>query len=149
MGMTRRTGLALIALGALACTKQKAKEEREMTKVPDVAELGREVGLSLPPSTKIVAVRRESGMDDAVFAKLELARADWQRLAAQPPLSTAEFGLENKSYLSSDDGWWNPSTIEGLRVAQIEMPKGRWLNVGVDEATKPGVVTLYVLNHST
>jgi hypothetical protein len=149
----RRLALATIglcaALVALACTRRPGKEERETTNLPAVAELARELELPLPPNARVVAVRREAGLDDAIFAKLELAKADWRRLAAKAPLDKAELSPDNRSYLTGDEGWWDPNRIEGLRAAQIALPNRRVLNVGVDEASRPGMVTLYVLNHGT
>lgn len=132
----------------VGCPKRQS-EETEIKNEVGISELGRDVGLKLPSSGRVLGLRRERGIDDAVLAKIELPASEWKKIASQPPLDSAELKSENKAYLPDDDGWWDPNRAPSLRAAQIQMPEARVLNIGVVEPTKAGTVVLYIMNHGT
>jgi hypothetical protein len=115
----------------------------------DMVQLSREVGVTLAPSTRLLGAKRTRGIDDAVFAKVEMTPADWDQLLARAPFRGSDLTTESRGYLEPDDGWWDPSAARDLRAAQVNLAGGRILNVGVDVASKPGVVVVYLMNHGT
>lgn len=144
-------GVALVSLG-IAC-KETTKIVKGGTTVvnasADIEALSRELGLKIPNTSRIVGVKRERGIDDAVFAKFEMSRSDWGALQLRPPLSGADFDKAGKAYLPTDEGWWDPNHAEGVRAAQIEIEGGRVLDVGIDDTHGGDLVVVYVVNHGT
>lgn len=138
--------IGFLIAAATGC-KQSKKEESSMAQ--DIETISRELGLKLPSTARVIGVHRERGMDDAVLVKLEVSVADWQTLRAAEPLKGADFAPANRGYLPADDGWWDPSKSANLPAAQIEMPRGRVLNIGADEDAKPGAVVVFAMNHGT
>jgi hypothetical protein len=60
---------------------------RESTQ--SLSELGRELGLTFPPSARVLRARRESGIDDAVLAKIEINKNEFQAFFAKTPIDPA------------------------------------------------------------
>jgi hypothetical protein len=119
-----------------------------MKESSDLATLSRELGLSLPQTTVVIGVDRESGIDNAILAKLEIPARDWPQVLASAPFKESELNPDSKAYLPRDHGWWNPRSVPGLRAGQVERPNGRVLNIGVDASTKPDTIVLYLMSHT-
>lgn len=140
--------LVIVAVGA--CKRQSAPIERNTpmkTDREEPAAIGREIGVPLPATARVLGVRRTRGMDDAIFAKIEISEAEWSHLRTVPPLGGVELVPESRAYLEPDDGWWDPTTRPSLRAAQIALPGARFLNVGIDHGAHS--VVLYLMNHGT
>jgi hypothetical protein len=113
----------------------------------DPTQLSRELSLLLPPTTKVLGIQRERGIDDMIRAKLEMNTADWRQLLSVAPFREQDMSSENRAYLGRDSGWWDPGAAKGLKAVQVVLPGPRALNVGV--APGSGTVIVYVVNHGT
>ena len=121
---------------------------RTSTNTPTLADLSREVGVAFPPSARLIWVGRESGIDDMVSFKVELAPGDLPAFLATSPVPGDAFSAGEGGLLGSDTGPWNPGQAARLRTGQVIRPNQHALNIGIDDG-KPGVVVLYVVSHST
>lgn len=132
----------------LCCSKgcQSMQTKQESTR--SVSELGSELGLSFPPSTRIVGVRRESGIDDAVQAKLEIGKGELAGFLAKTPIDPSGMRPGTGGFLGSDVDFWDPHKVQGLKTGQAKTAKGRVLSVGVDQS-RPDVVILYIMEFGT
>jgi hypothetical protein len=136
-----------IALFLIACSAQK--DGGAMNSGQDPKRIALELGLSIPSDARVVGVKRTRGLDDAIFVKAEVASASWSAWLPSAPFKREELTPEASGYLAPDDGWWDPGQVEGLRAVQINPRTGEYLNVGVDEKSKAGVVVLYLMKHGT
>jgi len=117
------------------------------TKPGTLAELGTEVGLAFPPSSRLLGVSRENGMDDLVMFKVELPRRDLASFLATCPVPADEFEEGSAGLLGPDQGFWDPSKALHLRTGQI-VRHARATNVGVDDG-RPEIAILYIVDHGT
>ncbi|HVY36376.1 MAG TPA: hypothetical protein VHM31_00520 [Polyangia bacterium] len=115
---------------------------------PTLSALAHEVGLSFPASARLIWAGRESGIDDMVSFKVEIAPADLPAFLSSSPVPADAFAPGEGGLLGSDLGPWNPSQAVRLRTGQIVRPNHSALNIGIDDG-KPNVVVLYVVSHST
>jgi hypothetical protein len=116
----------------------------------NVQELGRQVGLALPQTARLLGVERaRGGPDAAVLMKVEMAVGEWQRAMTAAPFKASELSVDNRDELGADHDWWDPSRPSTLKAIQKQLPNGRFLNVGVDEVSRPGKVVVYIMNFST
>jgi hypothetical protein len=133
----------------------RAKGSNEMTTrdsvssgAPSLQDLGRQLGVTFPPGTRVVGVDHQNGMDDLVGAKVEMKRADWPAFIASTPIHPASFRHGNRGLLGPDKGFWNPNQYPGLRTAQAQLPQARALNIGFDDSAADPVA-VFVVNHGT
>ena len=113
-----------------------------------VSKLGSELGLSFPPSTRIVGIRRESGIDDAVQAKLEIGKDELASFLAKTPIDPSAMRPGTAGFLGSDVEFWDPHKAQGLKTGQAKTAKGRVLSVGVDQS-RSDVVIVYIMEFGT
>ena len=113
-----------------------------------VTDLGRELHVTFPPSTRVIGVERENGMDDLVRAKVQIAEGDWSQFLGTTPIKSDSFRPGPRGFLGQDHGFWDPHQAAGLRSAQAILPGQRALNVGVTTPSD-GKLTLYIVNHGT
>lgn len=144
------TCVVLAGLG-VACkeTTKVGKDGATVNVSAEIEGLSRDLGLKIPITARILGVKRERGIDDAVFAKFEMSRAEWEALKFAAPLTGADFDKASKAYLPTDEGWWDPNHAEGVRAAQIELEGGRVLDVGIDDTRDRDLVVVYLVNHGT
>jgi hypothetical protein len=128
-----------------ACPKEGPPH---MKKADNLGEIGQELGLTIPPSARLLYSHRESGMDDRVTLKVEMKAADWPAFLAGTPVRADGFRPGTRGFLGQDDGAWNPHKASQLRTAQAVLPGQRMLNIGVDDS-QPEVVIVYIVNHGT
>ena len=114
----------------------------------DTVALGHELNVALPPSTRVIGVERENGMDDLVGAKLEIPEPEWSHFIASTPIQPDAFRGGSRGMLGEDHGFWDPAQAPGLRTAQAVLPGTRVLNIGVS-APVNGIVVVYIVNHGT
>ena len=123
------------------------KKENAMMQEVDLAAIGRELGLALPPSCRVLGYSAEAGIDEAWRLKLGCSPAETSRLLAEPPLQGLELLDSERYLLGPDEDWWNPSDPESLPTGQIELSGARFLNIGV--ADSGAERTLYLMWHTT
>jgi hypothetical protein len=140
--------LSFLVMGDLCCSKgcHGTQSNRESTQ--SSSQLGHELGLSFPPSTRVLGVRRESGIDDAVLAKIEISKNEFQAFFAKTPIDPAAMRPGTGGFLGSDVDFWDPHKAPALKTGQGKSAAGRVLSIGVDES-RPDIVVLYIMEFST
>lgn len=113
-----------------------------------LAALSEKLSLTFPEGTKLRSVREESGMDSAVFAKLEFDAQQWDEFLADSPFADEPFTDEKRYLLGPDNGWWDPKKPKLLPTAQAQLPGGKVLNLGVDRGDQVRIV-VYLVWHET
>ena len=91
-------------------------------------------------------VETESGIDDAIFAKLRVPLASAEAFVAG--LGVANFQHGAADLFGPDRGPWDPHAAKALRVGDVPLPSTRGLVVGIDDSS-PDVLVVYVMNHGT
>lgn len=136
--------LLLVAVSGSRCDNDSKR--RGTSESP--AAFGAEVGLSFTPGTRIVGVHRESGGDNAVFAKLEVPKTEFEQFWASTHIDRASMRSNERGMLGSDFEFWDPQKARTLATDQVELAGARWMNIGVDES-RADVIVVYVLVHGT
>lgn len=142
--MNRAALMIVMLLSASGCDGGNSAEIAELRANLDV--LGKRLDLNLPPGTQVVHVETEYGMDDAIFAKLQIP-------AAEAPGFIQGLELKSSRHRSADafgrdHGLWDPHQAKVLRVGSVMLPSSRGLVVGLDDS-RSDVLVVYVLNHGT
>lgn len=142
--------LVVFTLSIAGCQGRSSTEPVvPMNQNEQLALLSTEVGLEFPPDTKILGMRDDqSGLDGAVFAKLQLEAGQWDALLSASPFVNEPFEDTKRYLLGPEDGWWDPKTPSLLPTASLNLPGGKVLNLGVDQSDSD-VTTLYVFCHET
>lgn len=145
--MHRVVTLTAALVFTVCCGKEARMDLSETAALrndPDA--LGRRLGLALPPDTQIIHVEVETGLDDAIFAKLRVpaGRAD----AFVKSLHITNLQRNAADLLGPDRGPWGPHHADGLRVGDVPLASTRGLVVGLDDKAIDGLV-VYVMNHGT
>lgn len=125
------------------------KRPSDVDVLVDVLSLGKDLGLIIPKNARLAGVRREQGMDDAVFAKLEIPIEAWDSFQQSAPFQESDLDEASRAYLPTDNGWWDPNQRPGLRATQVNLKGGRVLNIGVDKTQSEVFVVVYAMNHGT
>ena len=154
MRLTRHTRLwciwLVVSFGISGCRRIDRTNPTTTITDEDIHAMGREIGLNLPRTSQLIGVSRDrGGPDNAVFVKVEMSAADWTRVLLNAPFRATELAPEYRGYLGADHDWWDPGRPANLRAVQKPLANGRVLNVGVDDASKPGRVVVYIMNFST
>ena len=148
MIISRRLTLAmLIPWIALACHSGRGgmQEPNENTTM-DADTLGRKLGLTLPPGTEVLGVEAESGVDDAIRAKLRIPTPEAKGFLEG--CGVRRFKPGGANLLGPDHGFWNPHTAKALRFGEISLPSSRSLLVVIDESSKDALL-VFAMNYST
>ena len=142
-------GLAVVmTFGHIACkSRPESSRGAPTAKAATVSELAREAGLTLPPSSRLLGVWRENGIDDLLMFKVELPRLDLASFLATCPVPADAFEEGSAGFLGPDQGLWDPSKAAHLRTGQIVRDSSA-TNVGIDDGRPDGVI-LYIVNHGT
>lgn len=111
-------------------------------------ELSDKLGLTFPQGTELLAVSSESGIDDALFAKLSMAPESWSAFLSEVPLTEADFSEDKRYLLGPNDGSWAPEQPSSLPTAQAGLANNEFLNVGVDRSD-PARLIVYLMWHQT
>ena len=115
---------------------------------PDtLASLATELGVSFPPSTHLIGVRRMNGMDDWLGLKVEMSGADWPAFLASTPVKEEGFAPGGRDRLGSDKGFWDPRQHHDLRTAQAGSAGGtRAFKLGIAGMGAPKAV-VFIVDH--
>ncbi len=113
-----------------------------------LSKLRMELGLSFPPSTRLIGVLRSNGMDDAVWVKLEIAATEFPSFLEQTGIDGAGLRPGTRGMLGPDRDFWDPHQSKSLRTGQVSRPNARSLNLGFDDG-HGGVVVAYLMEHGT
>jgi len=108
--------------------------------------LSRDFGFPIPSDTKILGVKRESGMDTLVQAKLLISPSSLEHFLAglSIPADVLRTGVGR---LGSDDGFWNPHATPTLRSGTKPLTDGRYLLLGIADSAEGTLV--FVARHGT
>lgn len=114
-----------------------------------LAALAPELGVRFPPSTKLVGVLRENGLDDWIAAKLTMSRNDLPIFLASTPLDESRLSPGEQGHFGPDRTFWDPSSHPDLRSGQAFLTDvARAFNVGVADLDAV-TVAVYIVNHGT
>jgi hypothetical protein len=131
------------------CGQEPGSGETNVTETSrQMTTLAERTGLVFPKGVKVLGAKDESGLDGAIFAKLELSPEQWRDLLAASPLAEEQFSDSSRYLLGPDDGWWDPKKPQSLPTAQSRLERGGVLNIGVDR-TNAAAFVVYVLWHQT
>jgi hypothetical protein len=133
---------ACLSVACLACNRGGSNMQSDVS----IEQLGKRLGLQLPPGTQVVGVENESGLDDAIFAKLRVPSAYSQQFIRECGVTRLEPHLAD--LLGPDRGFWDPHQANKLKVGDIPQASTRGLVIGVDESHADALV-VYVMNHGT
>lgn len=138
---------ALLILGLSGCD---GRGDRTGVVMSDerLADLAGKMRLTLPPDIRVLGVRELGGLDDAVFLKIEFVKEQWDPFLAASPMRDEEFSEERRYLLGPDEGWWDPGRPQALPTAQVYLPRGEVLNMGVDRSD-PAKIVVYLMWHQT
>jgi hypothetical protein len=138
-------GVALLALVGLFVFLPRAEPHEPET----LAALAPELSVTFPPSTKLIGVLRENGMDDWIAAKVTMNRSDWPSFLASTTLDESRLTPGEGGRFGPNQGFWDPNGHADLRSGQAWLAdKFRALNVGVADLQAARVV-VYIVNHGT
>lgn len=146
--------LAMIMASVSACSNEQPRADPKngrttmTTHAATLEDLGRELGLAFPPSSRLLGAERDEGMDDLVRVKIVMPRAEWAMFVKTSPVQPEVMDPGTRGFLGPDHGWWDPNRAPGIRTGQAQLPGARYLNIGVDDDGGP-VVTVYIVNHGT
>jgi hypothetical protein len=147
--MTRYTALLARLLFALPLAGSACRTKETVTNRPtesvSLGDLSRELKLTFPPSTRLVGVDREQGMDDRIRVKVEMNSADVEAFLAQTSIAPSSFRSGARGRLGLDSDFWDPSKASKLRTSS-GLREHRVLNIGIDE-TRPDVTALFIVDH--
>jgi hypothetical protein len=137
-------GVLVATLFGWAC---KDKGNGEMSTIDATAEsldrVSKDLGLSFPPSARLVGAERMNGNDTLRF-KVEMAATDLATFLARAPVPSEAFEPGSGGYLGRDHGFWDPATAQKLRTAQTFVG-ARALSIGVAEGNGRSAI-LYIVN---
>ena len=128
---------------AISCERNKA----DLQPGDRIESVGREVAVRFPPSTRLIGVHREKGIDEWIGVKVEMSSGDWPGFLASTPIDPGLFEPGSCGKLGSDFAFWDPHKAKKLRTAQAILQNGRVLNIAYDDS-RGSVVVVYVVNHS-
>ena len=141
------TILSLVSIN-LGCNKGCKDMNAHHEASESLSVLGQELGLDFPPSTRVVGIRRESGIDDAVQAKLEMGKEEFAGFFAKTPVDRSSMRPGTGGFLGSDVDFWDPHKAPALKTGQAQRSGRRSLNIGVDES-RAEVVVVYIMQYRT
>jgi hypothetical protein len=135
--------LLVVAAGVFQCLPRAQPRSPET-----LAALAPELGVTFPPSTRLLGVRRLNGMDDWIGVKVEMRRADWPVFLSSTPIDPATLTPGEAGLFGPDQGFWEPNQHSDLRAAQAVLGEVRALNVGVADVGSETVI-VYIVNHGS
>ncbi len=145
----KKLGLIVGSLLILLLVAYAALPRAEKAQPDTVHSLSQELGLAFPPSTRLLGVRRENGMDDLIAVRLEMPESDFAPFLRTTPILAVELTPKNNYRLGSTVDEWEPSKALGLKTGFAWLEKEhRALYIGVAPA-QDGWVVLFVVNHGT
>lgn len=106
---------AMLVWAGTAC-KETVKGGSPVNVADNIDKRGRKLGLALPTRTHIVGVKRERGIDDAIFAKIEIPPAYLPEFLRGAPFRLADLDKTGKASLPPDDRWWDPNNADEVRL---------------------------------
>ncbi len=87
-------------------------------------------------------------MDDAVFVKLEIPKAEFETFWATTHIDRASMRPARPGILGPDDGFWDPDKASALSIGKVWRADARGLQIGLDES-RPDVTVVFILEHGT
>ena len=136
----------LLALSASAC-EQRTKGPPPPPSASEWAALGRELGLKFPPSSRLLKLERQNGMDDMVRLQVALPSQDLPAFITDSAIRSEKL-REGASCFTAADEFWDPSHALHMRSFQVALPGSRYCCLGIDDG-QPGTAHIYIMNFGT
>ena len=83
-----------------------------------------------PNGTTPKGIRLETGMDNAVYLKVQMPTVAWPRFVETSPVDPVDLSDEKRFFLEPDIDWWDPGQRKKVPTAQALLPDGSVLNMG-------------------
>ena len=144
--MKRAHSLLLLALSLSAC-EQRTKGPPPPPSAKEWAALGRELGLKFPPSSRLLKLERQNGMDDMIRLQVALPTQDLPAFISDSAIHTEQLREGGSCFVSGDE-FWDLSQALHLRSFQAALPGARFWCLGIDDG-RPGTAYLYIMNYGT
>jgi hypothetical protein len=149
--VSRPTALLMLTVIGLAqacsgCRKSAAATGHAASE--SLADVARELKLVFLPSTRLVGVEREHGMDDCIRVKVEMSSEEVSPFLRSTPVGEQAFDPGPAPTFGDDHGFWDPHRSTQLRSASVLTSEHRGFHIGVAEA-RAFVVAVYIVDHGT
>jgi hypothetical protein len=127
--------------------QERAVSREKVAPPGNLTDLAHEVGLTFPPSARLIGQDREAGMDDYLQFKVEIDVSDLTAFEASSPIPAQAMEPGAGGRMGPDHDFWDPHRAASLRTGQKSLPGARVLNIGIAESGNE--VALYIVNHGT
>jgi hypothetical protein len=106
---------------------------------PQIAEFTRNAGIALPKSSRAIGWKESRGMDDALWLKVEIPKADLDSFIAASPFRGGGLETNQSSRLYDFYDFWQTPPSQ-YRAGQASLPNVRTLNMVVDDSASTNAV---------
>jgi hypothetical protein len=137
---------AAVLVLTLACSSGGDTVTASRIQTQDAQTIGQKLGLKLPPGTEVLGVETESGIDDAIVAKLRIPASHSAEFLSD--CAVKRFRPGGANLLGPDHGFWDPHAAKTLRSGEVVLDSGRSLVVALDESSRE-ILVVYAMNYST
>ena len=97
----------------------------------DLAKWETRMQVRFPNGATPTGIQMETGMDNAVYLKVQMPAAAWPRFVETSPVNPLDLSDEKRFFLGPDNGWWDPGQRKKVPTGQASLPDGSVLNMGV------------------
>jgi hypothetical protein len=152
MSMKRFLAITLVAASATGCLASGGPTVAPHVTPDQQRSASTSMGISFPPETRFLLYHRSSEAlsllpvpDDCVHLKLEFPAAVAKKMLEETHFALAKWETAQR-YIHDVPDWseWKPSQVKKFRSTQIELPKGRYLDVLMDHDGDEKVVAYLV-----
>jgi hypothetical protein len=145
----RRILLATFALATVVALAFVALQNRNARKTAQesLPMLAGEIGVTFPPETRLVGVRREHGIDDFVALKLRVPAAALPSFVSDLPFGEDDFRPGDQAVFGETRGFWDPAEARFERYVEGRVAS-RALQIGIATAEN-GWVAVYIVCFGT
>jgi len=144
--MTRCSALLLVL--SLSACEQRKKAPPLPPSASEWAALGRELGVKFPPSSRLIKLERQNGMDDMVRLQIALPTRDLPTFISDSSIPTEKFREGAVSCFLPPDEFWDASRALHMRSFEAGLPGARSWCLGIDDG-QPGTAYIYIMNYGT
>jgi hypothetical protein len=113
-----------------------------------LAAIAQRIGLTFPPSARLLSTSSSRGLDDSISLKVEMSASDYDGFIAASPLAGEAFVAEKRFLLGKNSGDWDPESPGQLPTAQVRLPNANVINLGCDRS-RSDVTVAYIFWHET
>jgi hypothetical protein len=138
--MTRFILCAAIVSSTLACFRDSGDESMSADTIVS------QLGLSIPPGTRILGASKSNEREGLVRAKLEIPATQVASFMASANIQALEEA--GPDLLGPDKDFWDPHQAGPLRSGDAALPGARFLLVAVEERNTEKAI-VYLMVHGT